>query len=193
MNHLAHAFLSGADPQHLVGNVAGDFLKGPLDALELAPGIRRGVQQHRQIDAFVDGHPLLVDLKRMFPPAQRRYAGIVLDVVFDHYLVRHWSRFAPGGRRAFIDQVYATLTDHRPQLPDPLAGYLPRLIAHDWLDRCASMAGVEATLTSIGRRLRRENPLPLAGAIVVTKDAELEAAFLTFFPELLAFASSTQD
>lgn len=193
MNHLAHAFLSGATAQHLVGNVAGDFLKGPLDALELVPGIRQGVQQHRRIDAFVDGHPLLAELRSGFPPAQRRYAGIVLDVAFDHYLIRHWSSFAAGERRAFIDHVYTTLADHQRLLPEPLAAHLPRLISHDWLDRCATMAGVEAILTSIGRRLRRENPLPLAGAIIVHKDAELEAAFLAFFPELLAFASSTQN
>lgn len=80
-------------------------------------------------------------LRSGFPPAQRRYVGIVLDVAFDHYLICH-----------------------RPTL-----------------------------LTSIGRRLRRENPLPLAGAIIVHKDAELEAAFLALFPELLAFASSTQN
>jgi acyl carrier protein phosphodiesterase len=193
MNHLAHAFLSGATAQHLVGNVAGDFLKGPLDALELAPGIRQGVQQHRRIDAFVDGHSLLAELRSGFPPAQRRYAGIVLDVAFDHYLIRHWSSFSAGERRAFIDNVYTTLADHQRLLPEPLAAQLPRLISHDWLDRCATMAGVEAILTSIGRRLRRANPLPLAGAIIVDKDAELEAAFLAFFPELLAFASSTQD
>ena len=193
MNHLAHAFLSGASAQHLVGNVAGDFLKGPLDALELAPGIREGVRQHRRVDAFVDGHPLLAELRRGFPPAQRRYAGIVLDVAFDHYLIRHWSSFAAGERRVFIDGVYSTLADHQPLLPEPLAAYLPRLISHDWLDRCATMAGVDATLSSIGRRLRRDNPLAMAGAIIVRQDAELETAFLAFFPELLAFASSTQD
>lgn len=188
MNHLAHAFLAGANPQHLVGNVAGDFLKGPLEALELPPGIRRGVQQHRRIDAFVDGHPRLAELRNGFPPAQRRYAGIVLDVAFDHYLVRHWSRFTNGGRREFIDRVYRILADHQAQLPAPLAGYLPGLIGHDWLDRCATMEGVDATLDSIGRRLRRANPLPLAGALIAHRDAELEAAFLAFFPEVVAFA-----
>jgi acyl carrier protein phosphodiesterase len=193
MNHLAHAFLSGASAQQLVGNVAGDFLKGPLDRLELVPGIRQGVQQHRRIDAFVDGHPLLAELKSRFPPAQRRYASIVLDVAFDHYLIRHWSMFAAGERRAFIDGVYTTLADHQRLLPEPLATYLPRLIRHDWLDRCATMSGVEATLTSIGRRLRRDNPLPLAAATIAEKDAELEAAFLDFFPEVLVFASSVQD
>lgn len=194
MNHLAHAFLSGADhPQHLVGNVVGDFLKGPLAAQDLAPGIKRGVRQHRRIDAFADGHPLLTGLRRAFPPAQRRYAGIVLDVAFDHYLVRHWSRFTASGRREFIDSVYDTLADHQCLLPDPLAGYLPRLIANDWLDRCASMQGVEATLQSISRRLRHDNPLSRAGSMVAHRDAEFETAFLAFFPEVLAFSSASPD
>lgn len=193
MNHLAHAFLSGADPEHLVGNVAGDFLKGPLDGLELAPGIRQGVKQHRRIDAFADGHPLLAEIRNGFPSPQRRFAGIVLDVAFDHYLVRHWTRFAGVRRREFIDGVYSALSQHRPQLPQPLASNLPRMIAHDWLDRCATMAGVDATLGSIGRRLRRDNPLHLAGAMIVHRDAELEAAFLAFFPEMKAFALPVSD
>lgn len=193
MNHLAHAFLSGASAQQLVGNVAGDFLKGPLDTLALVPGIRQGVVQHRRIDAFVDAHPQLAELKRGFPQEQRRYAGIVLDVAFDHFLIRHWSLFADGERRAFVDGVYAALTAHQDLLPDPLAEYLPRLICHDWLDRCATMTGVEATLTSIGRRLRHDNPLPLAAAVIAHRDAELEAAFLDFFPALMVFASSVQD
>ncbi|MEQ8801291.1 acyl carrier protein phosphodiesterase [Haliea sp.] len=193
MNHLAHAFLAGANPQHLVGNVAGDFLKGPLQALDLVPGIRQGVQQHRRIDAFADGHPLLAELRGTFPAIQRRYAGIVLDVAFDHYLIRHWERFAARGRREFIDSVYGTLSENRRRLPAPLAGYLPRLIAHDWLDRCATMEGVEATLHGISRRLRRDNPLPLAAAVIAHKDAELERVFLAFFPDVLAFAASTPD
>jgi len=188
MNHLAHAFLSGANPQHLVGNVVGDFIKGPLHALDLVAGIRQGVQQHRRIDAFADGHPLLAELRSGFPAAQRRYAGIVLDVAFDHYLVRHWARFSDSGRRDFVDSVYTTLAAHQRLLPDPLAGFLPRLIAHDWLERCATMEGVDATLRSISRRLRRDNPLSLASAMIAHRDAELEDAFLAFFPELLAFA-----
>ncbi len=193
MNHLAHAFLSGTEAQHRVGNVTGDFLKGPLAALDLPSGIKRGVQQHRSIDAFTDRHPLLAEIRNGFPPAHRRYAGIVLDVAFDYYLVRHWGRFNGGLRRDFIHGIYGTLAEHKPLLPDPLAAYLPRLIAHDWLDRCATMEGVEATLQSISRRLRRDNPLALGAVLIAEREAELEAAFLDFFPEALKFAALEWD
>ena len=189
MNHLAHAFLASPDPLHLVGNVAGDFLKGPLTALAVPASVKQGVQQHRRIDAFTDDHPLLAELRSGFPPAQRRYAGIVLDVAFDHYLVRHWGRFSGSLRREFLQDTYSTLAEHQPLLPEPVAAYLPRLIAHDWLDRCATMEGVEATLQSISARLRRENPLAGAAALIADRDPELEAAFLAFFPEVLDFAA----
>ncbi|MEQ9465383.1 MAG: ACP phosphodiesterase [Haliea sp.] len=193
MNHLAHALLAGPDPCHIVGNVAGDFLKGPLAGLALPASIKQGVQQHRRIDAFTDGHPLLAELRNGFPPAQRRYAGIVLDVAFDHYLVRHWTRFSGSPRREFLRDTYSMLAEHQSLLPDPLAAHVPRLIAHDWLDRCANMAGVEATLQSISARLRRDNPLSRAAALIADRDAELEAAFLAFFPEVLDFAAADRD
>ena len=53
MNYLAHLFLAGGSPESLIGNLAGDFVKGALGD-RFTPGIREGIMQHRRIDAFTD-------------------------------------------------------------------------------------------------------------------------------------------
>ncbi|QIB67389.1 acyl carrier protein phosphodiesterase [Kineobactrum salinum] len=160
MNHLAHALLAGTDPESLVGNIAGDFVRGRLQTLPVSDGVRAGIQLHRQVDVYTDAHAVPARLRDLFRPGMRRYAGIILDVAFDHFLCVHWHRFSGQGRREFIDGVYATLTEHGTSLPEELAALLPRLIEVDWLDRCISLDGVEQTLCRIAARLRRGSPLP---------------------------------
>ena len=188
MNHLAHALLAGPDPLQRVGNVTGDFIKGPLLPLALLPGIREGVEQHRSIDRFTDDHPLTLEMRRLFAPPYRRYAGILLDVAFDHFLIRHWQAFAPMERHVFVNETYGLLITHRHELPASLAAAAPRLVAHDWLSRCASWEGVDSTLRGLAGRLQHDNPLALA-AVEVARNAEpIEQGFLAFFPALMAFA-----
>ncbi|MGA2151478.1 MAG: DUF479 domain-containing protein, partial [Geobacteraceae bacterium] len=51
MNFLAHLYLSGDDPELLVGNLLGDFVKGRLSG-NFPDGIERGIELHRRIDSF---------------------------------------------------------------------------------------------------------------------------------------------
>ena len=190
MNHLAHALLSGADPLHRVGNVTGDFIKGPLADQGLSPRLCEGVRHHRQIDRFTDDHPLTRDLRELFAPPFRRYASILLDVAFDHFLIQHWQRFAAEERPVFVDGVYGLLLEHRNELPKPLAAVAPRLVAHDWLNRCATIDGVDSTLRGLAGRLQRANPLAAGAAEINRHAVPVEAGFLEFFPQALEFAES---
>lgn len=90
MNYLAHLHLGGQRPEELLGSLYGDFVKGPLQG-EFRPGIESGIQLHRSIDAFTDAHPLVGQALSRFTHTRRRYAGIVLDVFFDHCLARDWG------------------------------------------------------------------------------------------------------
>ena len=50
MNFLAHLFLADRDAESLIGNLAGDFVKGPLHD-RFTPRIREGIMQHRRLDS----------------------------------------------------------------------------------------------------------------------------------------------
>lgn len=187
MNHLAHALLADdGDPESLIGNIAGDYIKGPLAQHALAPGVARGVRHHRRVDAFTDAHPVTTGLRAAFPAGRRRFAGIALDVSFDHFLARHWHRFSALPRETFIVGVYAQLERHRAQLPAPFDQLAPRLIAADWLSRCEDLDGVEGALAAIGRRSRHRDRLLRTREDIEANYRRIEAGFLELFPEVLA-------
>ncbi|PLW82145.1 DUF479 domain-containing protein [Kineobactrum sediminis] len=186
MNHLAHALLANAGHHSLIGNLSGDFVKGPLDGLEIHARVREGIRQHRRVDVFTDQHEVTAELKKIFKPVNRRYAGILLDVVFDHYLIKHWSRFSEVMQRPFVNEVYATLTTHEAILPGQLADFVPRMIAADWLYSCESLVGVDRVLQRISNRLRYENPLGHAIDDINRHYEVFETGFLVFFPEAMA-------
>jgi acyl carrier protein phosphodiesterase len=97
MNYLAHLHLGGQRPGQLLGSLYGDFVKGRLQG-QFAPEIEGAIQLHRSIDVFTDRHPLVDVALSRFSLTRRRYAGIVLDVFFDHCLARLGAvcRPAPG-------------------------------------------------------------------------------------------------
>ncbi|HEY5975737.1 MAG TPA: DUF479 domain-containing protein, partial [Geobacteraceae bacterium] len=51
MNFLFHLYLSGDDPELMVGNLMGDFVKGRLMPGRFPIGIERGLVLHRAIDS----------------------------------------------------------------------------------------------------------------------------------------------
>ncbi|MEL7046799.1 MAG: ACP phosphodiesterase, partial [Pseudomonadota bacterium] len=144
MNYLAHALLSEPHAFSVIGNVAGDLVKGRLEDHSLHPRVADGVRRHRRVDMLTDTHPHYREMVACFGGPQRRVAPIVLDVLFDHYLFRNWGRFSTFGRDAFIDDVYRVLSTPGAPLPPALAERAPMWVGANWLRAYHNMAGVEA-------------------------------------------------
>ena len=132
MNYLAHLHLGGPHPSDMLGSLYGDFVKGPLTGRWPA-NIEAGIRLHRQIDAFTDSHPVVLQAKQRFPSERRRYAGILIDLFFDHCLAMHWHKYADESLSIFTERVYQTLKQEETRLPGKLALIAPRMAAQDWL------------------------------------------------------------
>ncbi len=105
MNHFAHLVLARPTVESTVGNLLGDFARG-VDLAALVPAVRAGLDNHRAVDRFTDSHPRVRAMKRAFSPARRRFAGIALDIYFDHLLIRHWDRFYARDLEILIGEFY---------------------------------------------------------------------------------------
>ncbi|EJM14723.1 hypothetical protein PMI22_04500 [Pseudomonas sp. GM21] len=188
MNYLAHLHLGGPRPGQLLGSLYGDFVKGRLQG-QYDPEIEAAIQLHRSIDVFTDRHPLVdVSLSR-FSSTRRRYAGIVLDVFFDHCLARNWTLYADRPLELFTSDVYRVLTAE-PQLPERLAKIAPHMVANDWLGSYREFEVLEQVLRGISRRLTR--PEELAGAMQELRVLyePLSEDFRLFYPQLQVFAQN---
>lgn len=183
MNFLAHLHLSDGSDEGLLGSLMGDFVKGPLDD-RYPPGITRGIALHRRIDTFTDAHPVVLASKARIAPERRRFAGIMVDVFYDHYLARDWDQHSDVPLTRFSQQVYALLARSEAVLPERLRAMAPFMARGDWLGSYAEVEAIHTALDRMSRRFRRENAL-LGSAIELEKNyAALESDFRAFLPDL---------
>ncbi|KDD66188.1 acyl carrier protein phosphodiesterase [Pseudomonas sp. BT76 TE3572] len=188
MNYLAHLHLGGQRPGQLLGSLYGDFVKGRLQG-QFDPEIEAAIQLHRSIDVFTDRHPLVdVSLSR-FSMTRRRYAGIVLDVFFDHCLARDWTLYSDQPLEQFTSGVYRVLSAEA-QLPERLAQIAPHMVANDWLGSYREFAVLEQVLRGISRRLTQPEELAAAMQELRVLYEPLSDDFRLFYPQLQDFAQN---
>jgi acyl carrier protein phosphodiesterase len=188
MNFLAHLHLSPDTPDALLGSLLGDFVKGPVERAGYGPAITDAIRLHRAIDVFTDSHADVIAAKAQVSSARRRYAGVLIDVFFDHFLARDWEAFRAEPLEAFAARVYRGLQEAPHPVPDTFARMLPFLVAQDWLASYRELAGIDAALHRMSRRLTHGAPLADAVVELDRNYAGFEAAFHSFFPEVAAFA-----
>src|SRR4051812_44075212 len=193
MNFLAHLHLSDGTPESMLGNMLADLAKGP-DVTALPPAVRAGGRLHRLVDGFTDRHPAVL---RSIGRVSRRlgwFAGIVIDVYYDHILARNWEHHSSEPLRLFADRAYHVLEDHAHLIPEYSRSFVRCFIADDRLVRYATADGIAETLTKLSARIRERMPnkpvrLEESMPDLLAADAELEADFDAFYPELQAFAA----
>jgi acyl carrier protein phosphodiesterase len=187
MNFLAHLFLAGDTPESLIGNLAGDFVKGPLHD-RFTPGIRAGIMAHRKIDSFTDAHQQVAAFRRVLIPGHGHYSRVIADVFLDHFLACHFEEFAPEPLDSFVARTHATLDAHIDELPERLREVYPWMRDQQWLIGYREIAGIELTLARMSRRIARRPDLAAATHFLVDARAELSQRFRAFFPEVVTFA-----
>lgn len=188
MNHLAHALLGGTDEDVVFGSLIADFLRGAIDPA-LPHGVRVGIALHRAVDRYTDAHPDVAAARALFPPPFRRYAGILLDIWFDHLLARDWSRHVGSTLHEFSRSMQALLAARGAELPPRMHGFVGYLRARDLPEAYAEREVIGDVLAGLSQRLRHANPL--AGALPVLEGhaTELDRRFAVFFPDLAQHAA----
>ena len=186
MNYLAHLFLAGDSPESLIGNLAGDFVKGPLGG-RFPPAIAEGIRHHRRIDAFTDAHPSVAAFRRVLIPEHGHYARVISDVFFDHFLAVDFARWGGEPLAAFLSRVYALIDPHVDELPGRLPFVYPRM--RGWLLSYATVEGIHTTLTNLSYRLSRRPHLETATRHLTDSRVELQRRFDAFFPDVVAISS----
>ncbi|KJS30270.1 MAG: hypothetical protein VR64_16280 [Desulfatitalea sp. BRH_c12] len=189
MNFLAHLFLADITRDSLIGQLLGDFVKG--SALGKYSGdIQSAILFHRKIDSYCDAHPLTRVSRNRVGPRRRRFAGVIVDVAYDHFLAQNWHCFHPEPLSAFARRVYAVLRQDPTPLPARLDSVLPKMIAHDWLAGYLDLNNIAMALDRIAGRLSRG--APFLGSIVDIREhyVGMQNDFLSFFPDLIRFSKA---
>lgn len=187
MNHLAHLAL--AEEELLIGSFLGDYVKGRLKG-NLPAHIEQGVAFHRAVDAYTDQHPVVRRSSARFEISYRRYAGIMIDVIYDYLLANSWHSYYEEPLERFSRRTLEKLLDGKTDLTDAAHQMAQRMQQHNALAHYGTEAFLENAFASLNRRLTRANPLDSAYIEFLKHREALSEDFSLFYPDIIDFCEN---
>ena len=192
MNFLAHIYLSGDDELVKIGNFMADGIRGKT-YLSMPEPIQKGILLHREIDTFTDNHPVFRESTHRLQPKYHHYAGVIVDIFYDHFLAKNWSHYADEPLADYVQRFYTSLVDNPKVLTERTKSILPIMIRENWLLSYASVNGIERILTQMDYRTKRTSKMSLTGVDLRLHYDKFESEFIIFFVDLIEFSRLKYD
>lgn len=188
MNFLAHLYLSGDRSGVMVGNFIGDFVKGRQVKSRFDEDVATGIELHRAIDEFTDGHPVVARSKLRLRPKFRHYSPVVADMFYDHFLAANWRDYCSVALPEYANSVYDLLKSYHEILPEGVRYMLPYMIKGNWLVSYAKPEGIHRALSGMATRTPYESGMEKAGKVLEAHYSDFRQEFMEFFPDIEAYA-----
>jgi acyl carrier protein phosphodiesterase len=188
MNYLAHLFLSVDDEEVIVGNFIGDYVKGH-NFRNYSDKVRKGIILHRNIDMFTDNNSIVRASKSRFKEIYGKYSGILIDILYDHFLALKWELFTSINLDEFVVLIHHTLDRFHDIMPVEVQAFIPSFINNDWLNTYKSIEGIEIVLDKMSKRTSLPDETKFAIQVFREEYDYLEEEFLAYFPTLMDFVT----
>ncbi len=192
MNVLAHIYLSGDSDEIIIGNYIGDYVKG-RDYLKYPEQVRKGIIIHRNIDAFTDKHPVVHRSKLLFSKKYHKYAGVVCDILYDHFLTKEWDFFSRRPLESVTYQFYRAMVNNYDILPEKVKDRIPFFIINNWIEAYRTSKGLKSVLRAMSRRTSLPNEARYAIKTFKKNYYSLDDDFMEFFPQLIEYVEAEFD
>ncbi len=194
MNYLGHSLLaylpSGFEQGLAVGHFIADFIKGNAAFLTLPQPVQLGVQMHRATDAFTDQHGASRRMASRLQPNFGKYAPVIVDVVYDHFLCKHWANYCSWPLAQHAKGYYAILHTHTHLMPERAASVLKHMSRDNWLVHYGSEKGLWLSLNGLARRSSAGKHIPEAAELVLAQSESFQSDFEAFMSDLLIFKAN---
>jgi acyl carrier protein phosphodiesterase len=179
MNYLGHLYLSGNDTALMQANLYGDFIKGS-NLSHLPDVIQRGIQLHRNIDSFIDRHPVIHELLPILREKLPKVAGIAVDIYFDHLLAKNWHLFHQQPLDAYLQVFYAHVDLEDPHYSTEYRTFLGHLVQRNWISHYPTLDAVDRMSCSVSSQLSFPNKLSDGKAVFLIHEKAITAAFFEY-------------
>lgn len=188
MNFLAHIYLSGDNDLIKIGNFMADGIRGKH--FETFPmEIQKGIILHRAIDTFTDAHPVFRESTKKLHSRYHHYAGVIVDVFYDHFLAKNWSIYSNENLEEYIQFFYKSLEDNTPILTERTIGIMPYMFQQNWLSSYQTIEGINTILTQMDSRTKNKSKMRFATDELKEFYTEFEQDFTAFFEDLREHAN----
>lgn len=186
MNFLAHTYLSGCNEEIIVGNFMGDYVKGK-DYLQFPELVKKGILIHRDIDSFTDMHTITRQSKQRIAARYHKYAGIIIDIFYDHFLASLWDDFSSLPLHEFVNRTYDLLKRNYKVLPPAIKMWFPTFLENNWMLAYTSVDGIELVLERMAANTTLPNHAAYAVGVLSNYYDRFKDDFLEFFPLIIQF------
>lgn len=186
MNVLAHIYLSGDSDEIIIGNYIGDYVRGRNYA-DYPENIRKGILLHRRIDSFTDRHPVVHRSKLLFSSRYHKYSGVIIDILYDHFLTKEWDFFSRKPIESVTYNFYMAMVNNFEILPDKVKDSFPSFIIHNWIESYQTVRGIKNVLKTMSRQTSLPDETRFAIKTLKKNYFSLQDDFMEFFPQLINY------
>ena len=187
MNFLAHIYLSFNDKEITIGNFIADSIRGnKFD--HLPKRVQKGIKLHRFIDTYTDTHDIPKISSKRLHANYSHYSRVIVDIYYDHFLAKNWSKYSDIPLNVFVDDFYDLLEDNYEILPDGIKRMMPYMIADNWIFNYSKMDGIARVLNGMNRRTENKSKMNFAILDLEQHYDAFEEEFTDFFEELITFS-----
>jgi acyl carrier protein phosphodiesterase len=152
------------------------------------PEIQKGILLHRAIDSFTDAHPVFRQGTRRLHPNYHHYAGVIMDIYYDHFLAKNWHHYSDETLEEYSRAFYQSLRDNYDVLTDKTKALVPYMIEHNWLTSYASIEGIAHTLTQMDNRTKNKSGMKHSIKELQEYYTIFQEEFTQFFEDVRQFA-----
>lgn len=191
MNFLAHLHIAQHCGSDLMGNLLGDFVKGDPDK-QFDRSIANGIRLHRYVDSFTDSHAMVAQCKLQFSRQNRRFAGIALDMFWDHCLAQHWQQFHHQSLPQFVRFAEAEVRQQQRNchgLPERFLTVSNAMWQQNWLLSYQEVDNIGFALQRMSMRSPRMTPLADCFEDLQRHYLDFSDRFICWYPQLLLESS----
>lgn len=158
------------------------------DYLDYPEGIQKGVVLHREIDTFTDSHPIFRQSKHRIQQKYNHYSGVIIDLYYDHFLAKNWSKYSATPLAEYVSHFYELLQQNQSLLSPRTLKICPIMIAQNWLLDYATFEGISKILVQMDHRTKMKSNMSEAPSELLADYDLFENEFTLFFDELILFS-----
>jgi len=153
--------------------------------------IQNGIILHRAIDSFTDTHSVVKTSKARLNGKYGHFGGVIIDIFYDHFLAKNWSKYSNTPLNEYVSTVYKLLEKNIDILPQKTKEILPFMIEYNWLYNYQFTDCIERVLIGMNRRTGLISNMNLAIEDLNNLYLDFEEDFTIFFKEIIEYSKTT--
>lgn len=176
----------------MVGNFIADSVTAN-NFSNLSVNVVKGIKLHRKIDTFTDTHLIYLKSKHRFSNEFGKYSGVLMDMIYDHFLAKNFSKYSTVPLQLYSSNIYDTLNNYLEIFPDHAKQFYGYMVKHNVLYNYSTIEGLTEVLTHLNHRIKHRYQLQNSIQLLTQHFEEIEQEFFLFFDDLKEYCLAQEE